>query len=229
MQLSLMAEPRGRGGPRAGAGRKPRVRRRVPHRSRPRLRSNETVHVTLRLRDEAAGLRRKVAYRAIRRALVAAGQKATFRVCQFSVQHNHVHLLCEARSGFWLTRGVQGLATTMPRRLNAARGRRGPVFDGRFHARALRSPREVRNAIAYVLGNWRRHREHCNHPGWVFGPFSSAAFFEGWARAGEQGAAWWRRADEPSPVARARHWLLTTGWQRGGGLLSPFETPGPRR
>ena len=61
--------------------------------------------------------------------------------------------------------------------------RLGKVFDDRFYDRVLRTPREVRNALAYVLDNARRH-------GVVIGPgepdpFSSGRWFDGWG-------TWWR-------------------------------------
>jgi len=37
--------------------------------------------------------------------------------------------------------------------------RRGQVFADRYHAVTLTSPRQVHHALAYVLNNWRRHRE----------------------------------------------------------------------
>jgi hypothetical protein len=43
----------------------------------------------------------------------------------------------------------------------------GPVLHGRYHLRVLRTPREVRNALAYVLLNARKHwpgaRRHESH------------------------------------------------------------------
>ena len=33
------------------------------------------------------------------------------------------------------------------------------VFADRYHARVLKTPRQVRNTIAYVLNNWRHHGE----------------------------------------------------------------------
>ena len=35
--------------------------------------------------------------------------------------------------------------------------RRGSVFADRYHDRVLKTPREVRNALRYVLGNGRKH------------------------------------------------------------------------
>ena len=36
-------------------------------------------------------------------------------------------------------------------------GLSGPVLHGRYHLRILRTPREVRRALAYVLLNARKH------------------------------------------------------------------------
>jgi putative transposase len=50
------------------------------------------------------------------------------------------------------------------------------VFDDRYHARVLRTPTEVRNAIHYVLSNARKHaaqRGEAYSPGYV-DPYSSA-------------------------------------------------------
>ena len=74
---------------------------------------------------------------------------------QFSVQTNHVHLLVEGDGTIELRRGIQGLAIRVAKAINRRLGRDGHVWDGRYHARVLRSPREVRNALVYILQNWR--------------------------------------------------------------------------
>ncbi len=60
--------------------------------------------------------------------------------------------------------------------------RTGKVIADRFHARPLTSPRAVRHALAYCLGNWRHHGED-RAPfarAWKVDPFSSGAVFTGW-------------------------------------------------
>jgi len=47
-----------------------------------------------------------------------------------------------------LARGTMSLKTSCARRLNRLEGRRGAVFADRYHAQYLRSPRQVRHAIA---------------------------------------------------------------------------------
>ena len=61
----------------------------------------------------------------------------------FSVQSNHVHALVEGDDVQSLSRGMQGLGVSIAKRINRVTGRRGRVFDDRFFARALRTPREV--------------------------------------------------------------------------------------
>jgi hypothetical protein len=164
-------------------------------------------------------LRRRAGYRAVREALAVSLRRVErFRIVQVSIQHNHVHLVVEARNKRELGRGLQGFAISCARQINRRLGRRGSVFADRYHARALGSPREVRNALSYVLNNWRHHGEHDRG----FDPYSSARAFDGWAIA-------WRPRIAPGvellPTAVARSWLLATGWRRHR-LISPTETPG---
>lgn len=122
----------------------------------------------------------------------------------FSVQADHVHLPVEADGIAALARGVQGLSIRLAKAINRVLGRRGRIWADRFHARALRTPREVRNGLVYVLMNGRKH----GVSKYGLDPCSSALWVEAW------------RQDEttPTPVVRARSWLLSVGWQRGGQI-----------
>jgi hypothetical protein len=95
-------------------------------------------------------------------------------------------------------------------------GRKGPLFSEVHHRRELKTPREVRNALAYVLLNHRRHAPKAREP--LLDPFSSAAWLEGWQIRVQ-------RAPDPPPIQAARTWLGAIGWKRRG-LLSPYEVPG---
>jgi len=117
--------------------------------------------------------------------------------------------------------------------VNRVMGRRkGRVVADRYHARVLRTPREVRNALRYVLLNARRHaaasaRRALRAMEVVLDPASSARWFDGWKRASQSvpGAHADAAPGLPPPVARARTWLLRSGWRRHG-LLDPAEVPG---
>ncbi len=71
-------------------------------------------------------------------------------------------MLVEAEGQVALTRAMRGLTIRLARQLNARIGRSGKVFAERYHARALESPLEVRNALIYVL---RNNRHHTTGPG----------------------------------------------------------------
>jgi REP element-mobilizing transposase RayT len=198
------------GGKRKGAGRKPKGEKAgVPHARREKLAERYPVHVTLRIAAGLPSLRARRACATLRRCLAAGAERLGFRLTQFAVQSNHVHLVCEARNETALSRGVQGLCVRIARGLNRAWRRRGKVFGDRFHARILRTPREVRNALRYVLLNSHKHGET-----WVDGrdPYSSGGAFDGWKdleKSADSSLGW---------LAEARSWLLRVGWRRHGLL-----------
>jgi len=135
----------------------------------------------------------------------------------FSVQTDHVHIIVEADSGDGLRRGINGLAGRLARALNRVWRRRGAVWGDRYHARALATPREVRNGLVYVLLNFRKHLRAA--PG--VDPRSSGAWFDGWSHDPPT-------RPEPCPAAPARTWLATVGWRRAGGPIATHEIPGGR-
>lgn len=90
-------------------------------------------------------------------AISAARDRFGTRITHYSVQGNHMHFIVEAKDQAALSRAMQGLAVRFAKGLNRMMGRSGKVFADRFHAHILRSPREVRNAVRYVLENARRH------------------------------------------------------------------------
>ena len=154
-------------------------------------------------------MRRKSAYSVLLAAFAAMRAREGFRLVHFSVQSNHVHLLCEARDRRELWRGIQSLAIRIAKRLNRLWRRAGKLFADRYHDRILRSPREVRNALAYVLNNAAHHGVEL--PRGEPDPYSSGVWFTGWRAIAA-------RARDPSPLVRARTWLLTVGWLRHGRI-----------
>src|SRR2546430_2390530 len=203
--IQLELRPRTWGGKRRGAGRKPSGRKvGVPHRTRAAHDARHPVHVTLRASQGLPSLRMEPLFPAIRRGLAEASRSG-LRVLQFSVQRDHVHLLVEALDVRTLSRGLQGLAIRIAKGVNCVLRRRGRVWADRFHARILRTPREVRNALIYVLQNWRKHiRGAVGLDG-----RSSAFWFQGWRTPISL-------MKGPSPVVEPRTWLAAVGWRRHG-------------
>ncbi len=138
-------------GKRPGAGRKARgPRSSERHRARPAIDARHPLHVTIRARP-GLKLRRRAGWLAVRHALTIAYRRHDFRICQVSVQGNHIHLIVEADTHMALARGMQGFQIACARRFNALTRRSGGMFADRYHPRPLATLREVRNALAYVL------------------------------------------------------------------------------
>jgi putative transposase len=237
-QLPLFTPRKPRGGKRRNAGRKPNGHRAgAPHRTRPTLAARFPVHVVLRVVDAVGRLRRRHSYQAIRTATLVVGQRDDFRIVQLSIQHNHVHLIVEARDKRSLARGMQAFQISAAKRLNAAISkrrpgprRRGSVFPDRYHAVIITSPRQARHTLIYVMNNWLRHGEDRRGPmrTWQIDWFSSAISFVDWAEYGDSPVLW--RGPEtydPLWVRQPTTWLLRVGWKRHG-LISCREVPGPR-
>src|SRR5262245_1683687 len=119
-QLELRA--RTWGGKREGAGRPSTGKKYVAHRPRPVHKKAHPVHVTLRAL--VSTLRDFPVFEAVAEAL-ARGSKDFFRVCEYSVQRNHIHLIVEADDTVALSRGMQGLAARIAKAVNRAMPRRG--------------------------------------------------------------------------------------------------------
>ena len=197
-----------RGGARAGAGRKPNGKRAgVSHLARPDVSGREPVHVGLRLVRGLPDLQRRLWFGVVVRAFeAAAARRDDFRVTHYSVQGNHLHLLVEADDGEALSHGMQGLSIRIAKAINRVAKRSGRIFADRFWSRLLKTPREVRHAIAYVLGNSRKHAERMGL--WITLPPSDPfAAGPGQERAGLQ---------------KPRTWLLRVGWTRAP---APRGTP----
>ncbi len=211
------------GGRRAGAGRKPNGDRAgVPHDPRAALAARFPVHVTTKLREHLPPLRRRDAYAALRTAFAAGCDRNGFRLVHYAVLNDHLHFVVEATDRTALSRGVQGLLVRIARTLNRLWKRRGRVFADRYHDHILRSPREVRNALRYVLGNARHHAAEGRMVAvpQAIDTYSSAPWFDGFRETivvrGLQAVL--------RPVTDAHTWLLTIGWRRHG-LLSVAEHP----
>jgi REP element-mobilizing transposase RayT len=210
------------GGRRRGAGRKPSGEKAgVAHRPRASRTGREPVLVTMKVRRSVWNLRTRRAFVRIFEALVRANDRLGLRVVHYSVQSDHIHLIVEVDDPVGLSRAMQGLAVRIAKKLNAMMGRRGRVFADRFHDRVLCTPRQVRNALAYVLCNARKHGRAPSRRGWL-DPFSTAALFDGW----RDGVAVWCEQTAAS-VRTPRTWLLRIGWRRAGERLDVDHHPGP--
>ena len=224
------------GGKRRGAGRKPKHRRAgAPHKPRPTIKPYHALHVVMRVVPAVGSMRRRRAYKAMRDASITAALRERFRIVHVSIQRTHVHMLVEAEDKMALARGMQGFQISAARNINTMLGvrgrrRRGQVFADRYHLEVITSPKRTRNALSYILNNWRHHGE--DQEGlpstWLVDPFSSGISFPDWLELEGKDLMWpIRQTYDPLVVYRPRTWLLREAWKRHGPI-SAREVPRTR-
>jgi REP element-mobilizing transposase RayT len=194
--------------------------------------STNPCHVTLRVVPGLPSLRNGDVVREIEEAFRRGCERKGMRLVHFSIQDDHAHLIVEANGVHALGNGMKSIASLFAFAVNRGLGRAGKVLRDRYHHRVLKSPRQVRNAIAYVLLNARRHAAkriaklkkagvtNVAPLGRARGVdfYSSARWFEGWRTAISN------RPTAKAPVAEPRTWFLQRGW-RLHGLIDPNEIP----
>jgi putative transposase len=210
-QLGLRFSKSARGGAREGAGRKPLPvgLRHTPHRARAKHRAAHPVHVTLR--SSVRSLRSQYVVRTVLGALRQSNREQ-FRIVHYSVQANHLHLIVEAQNKDALSSGMRGLAVRLARRVNKLLFRGGRFWADRWHGHILESPRQVRNALVYVLQNHKKHSPSKLTP--VLDSHSSAQWFDGFSAPIPSSF----RSIGPPSVVSPRTWLLRIGWLRRGRI-----------
>lgn len=179
--------------------------------------------------------------REVERTFAAGCERGDFRLVHYSLQGNHAHLIVEAKDREALGRGMKALGARLARAVNRVFSRAGRVLADRYHVRVLRGPREVRNALRYVLLNARRHAAQAGRGLRIQrvvkpDPASSGRWFDGWRLGGSAAGGGRTNAETfglslevpgSGAVALPRFWLLREGWRlRGGGRIDPVDVPG---
>jgi putative transposase len=198
------------GGTRKNAGRPRLLMHDPPHVARPRLNARLPFHVTLRFEDAVPNLRNEAFLTRFTSAIEKARKKG-LDVNHFSIESTHIHFMGETENNEALTRGILSLQACIVWALRRIFGFFGAVFAGRFHLHPLGSPREVRNALLYVIFN---HAKHCRAE--LFADvFSSAHAFEELrdfvSRPGPP-PRWQTQIDRV--LVPAKSWLQRVGWKR---------------
>ena len=144
------------------------------------------------------------------------------RVIHFSLQSNHIHMIVECRDNSTLAKGMKSLGCSLGKVIRRYCGGSGPVFKGRFHLHVLKSPREMKNGLAYVLLNQSKHEGLIPYRD----RFSSARYFYEWKkllgrRIGPLLSDRRRREKSlPSYLSSPRSWLARGGWMKARDTLT---------
>jgi putative transposase len=168
----------------------------MPHTVRPRVSPHKPHHVTVRVTKRTWNLRSQRCYRPIASAL--ATLRAGLRIVQYTVQHNHLHLIVEANDRRTMSNRLRTLLSRIARGINRVMGAHGPRFEDRYHEHILSTPSETRNALLYVAGNRAVHLARWGGDPPADDPFTSNAAL----------------------IQCPRSWLLREGWTRAGPARS---------
>ena len=197
-------------------GPKPAAFPNVRHRARAVHKYWNPLHVTMRALRGLPSFREQTLFAAFESA-VRRTRRDDFRVVEFSVQDDHLHLIVEADDSDALARGMKSFSVRANRLFNAALGRgRGRVWGDRYHRRDLTNARQVRNALVYCLQNYKKHQAVKTGMARI-DPCSSARWFQGWTAIRQHD-------DGPRPTPRARTVLLRSAWHKHG-YIHPGEAP----
>ena len=225
-QLELFAKrKRPRGAPPLGRRVRPERLGFVSHLTRPDHDARHPIHITMRRVRLGPSFREERIYRAILNQLADAKRRGT-RVLQHTAQHDHLHLMVESGDRKDLAKKLRTLISRIAVAVNRVAGRRGQLFGDRYHRHDLTTPREVRNALRYILFNTRKHAKSYD----ALDAMSSTPWFSAWSRdcapdaerLADARAKWWPVG---SPLSAPQTWLAEKGWLRAGGPLAYNEMP----
>ncbi len=203
-----------------GAGR-PRLSElnHIPHASRPDFKSTHPLHVTVKLFKEnycKLNLRNKDVAGKLKIAILRA-RSSGLRIIHFSLQDDHVHLIIESHDKKILARGMRAFGISFSKQLNTLIGATGRVYKERYHLHILKSLREAKHALHYVLQNAKKHKR-IDPKAVQLDNYSTAVLLnseEQWKLFGadfplqEGWQARLRKFLDPP-----QSWFLTSGWMR---------------
>jgi REP element-mobilizing transposase RayT len=147
-QLRLNIYKGKRGGRRSGAGRKRIHSKGVAHRTRETVITRHALHINFKMNTS---IRNKRCLKILKRA-IKNSRSMGLSIAHFSLQSNHLHLIVEAKNNAILTRGMRSLTITFSKGIG-----RGRIQLERYHLHVLKTIRETRNAVHYVLFNEQKH------------------------------------------------------------------------
>ncbi len=202
----------GWGGKRRGAGRKNKSST-VNHGARQIITHKTPLHITMKLKRGLNGLRTQKMLQQLKTSLGKAKAKG-LRTIHFSLQSNHLHLFAESDSNQALASGMNSFGARFGREIRKRLRGSGSVFNGRYHIHILKTPRETRHALAYVLMNTSKHQG--GEP--EYDVYSSNRQFKEWRKllGSKKQFALADGQAEPVPdyLSHPKSWLAGVGWKR---------------
>ena len=177
------------------------------------------AHITIRAANGLPSLRQQAVAKAIGHVIrTMRTVREDFRIVEFSIQSNHVHLIVEADDDKVLSSAIRSFEARVSKMLNhhVLRRKRGRVWGDRYFRVDLASPRQARHALAYVLQNGQHHGVVAAG---VKDPISSARWSDRYVTRAEL-------PPDTSLTSPSRTYMLNVLWEkRWPGAISPAEVP----
>ncbi|MES2526445.1 MAG: hypothetical protein V4598_05135 [Bdellovibrionota bacterium] len=136
------------GGLRENAGRRRIHSRGVSHRNREKVSLRTPLHINFKYQSP---VRNKDTLKLLKRAIQNARSHGLL-VLHFAFETNHIHLIVSAFDNQTLTRAMRSLTITIAKGL-----KRGRIQLERYHLHVLKTAKEVKHAVHYVLFNRQKH------------------------------------------------------------------------
>ena len=149
------------------AGRKAIHDKGIRHTSREFISRPSALHLTVKLKR--ADIQNKVILRILKHAIYRSRLQG-IRIVHFTLEHDHVHLYAECGSNLVLAKGMKAFGVTLVKGINKLKRSKGTLYKYRFHLRILKTPRDAKNVINYILKNGIKHRRTLK----VINPYNSA-------------------------------------------------------
>jgi putative transposase len=107
-------------------------------------------HVTSRTNDKNKVFEGKLGKKIMLMVLSEAKEKYHFRLSNFCVMPNHIHLLIEPREGTDLSMIMRWIKTRSAKSWNFIHGSRNHVWGERYFARAIKDPEDYETVMRYI-------------------------------------------------------------------------------
>lgn len=142
---------------RKGAGRPSKHDKGIRHIEREQLKKTSNLHITVKLEKSKAGLKNKQTLALLHKAIKKA-RLSGLRILHYTLEFDHIHMLIEADNNHQLSRGMQSFGITFSKGINKLKKLQGNVYKNRYHLRLIKTYKEIKNVMNYILSNGVKHK-----------------------------------------------------------------------
>jgi REP element-mobilizing transposase RayT len=152
-QLDLNIYTGKRGGRRPDSGRNRIHSKGVSHRVREKVTARTPVHINFKV---LTYIQNKPCLEILHIAITKAQTHGLY-IIYFALQSNHIHFIAETKDNQTLTKGMRSLTICFAKRIQQLKKVNEPIQIERYHLHVLKNPKEVENALNYVIYNEVHH------------------------------------------------------------------------